>query len=269
YAGDSQNIQAEALQPYQNGVKSATSRPVAAEFVGMTATRNRFRGIWLRPSFYVVKDARMTTNRDSISLVTSGGPDGNYPGIYSLLQDSVLVGVSQNNADRFGFCPGARIINGFGQAGGWNFGCVDKTAADKGSNGTGGDLINQGYPQNNWNFAGYMIYDGPALIFHDRFVNFKADPTSLLTTYDVAYLNSPPPPSPGPPNGVYEGDAALGWFQGNISSYPVATASEDLVWTNTDFRHQVYTQAVNISSFNDGDKNTAIIDLDGTLSGYD
>ncbi len=269
YSGDNQDINAEALQPYQNGVKSPTNHATMAEFTGVTVTRNRFRGIWLRPSFYTVSGARIATNRDGISLVTSGGPDGNYPGIYSLLSDSVIVGISQNNVDRFGPCPSIRQSSqGLGQIGGWNFGCIDKTAAAKGQQGTGADRINNGYPDNRWNMAGYMIYDGPALIFHDRFVNFKADPTSLLTTYDTAYLNSPPSPIPPPPNGVYEGDAALGWFQGNLSSYPVATASEKLSWDNVDFRHQVYTQQVNISAFNDGDKNTAIIDLDGTLSGY-
>ncbi len=268
YSGDQQDISAEALQPYQNGVKSPTSHATMAEFTGITATRNRFRGVWLRPSFYTVKDARLATNRDSISLVTSGGPDGNYPGIYSLLEDSVVVGISENNVDRWGPCPGLRLIIGFGGAGGSTFGCIDKTSAKKGSLGTGGDFINLGYPGNAWNFAGYMIYDGPALIFQNHFVNFKEDPSSLLTTTDLAYLNTPPSPNPPPPNGGYEGDAALGWFQGNISSYPVATASEKLTWTNTDFRHQVYTSKVNISSFNDGDKNTAIIDLDGTLGGY-
>jgi hypothetical protein len=276
YAGDSQNIQAGAPFPYQNASQyvDPDARPpvpnhvIMNEVTGVTATRLRNRGIWARPSFFTVKDARLATSRDDISLVTSGGPDGNYPGIYSLVQDSVVVGISQNNVDRWGPCPDLRLIIGFSGAGGWTFGCIDKTAAKKGSVGTGGDLTGNGYPGNNWNFAGYMIYDGPALIFHDHFVNFLADPTPLLTTTDVKYLNTPPPPTPPPTNGPYEGDAALGWFQGNLSSYPVATASEELSWDNVDFRHQVYTDQVNISSFQDGDKNTAIIDLDGTLSGY-
>ena len=34
-----------------------------------------------------------------------------------------------------------------------------------------------------------------------------------------------------------------------------------------DFRHQVYTSIVNQGDFKDGDKNTAVIDEDGTLSG--
>ena len=268
YSGDQQDITAEALQPYQNGVKSPTSHPVVGEFSGVIATRNRNRGLWLRPNFYVVNNARLATNRYSVSLVTSGGPDGNYPGIYSLLKDAVVVGVSQNNVDRFGACPGIRQIPAFAQAGGGQFGCIDKTVAKKGSIGTGGSLIGTGYATNTQNLFGYMIYDGPALIFHNRFVNFKVDPTPLMTINDAKYLSTPPPPTPGPPNGVYEGDAALGWFQGNQSSYPVATAGEDFVWDNTDFRHQVYTELVNISAFSDGDKNTAIIDLDGTLGRY-
>jgi hypothetical protein len=106
--------------------------------------------------------------------------------------------------------------------------------------------------------------------FHDRFVNFKKDPTSLLTCNDALYLKTDTTPSPTspPPNGIYEGDAALGWFQGNISSYPTASASKELSFDNVDFRHQVYTEQVNISAFNDGDKNTAILDSDGTLCGY-
>jgi len=271
YSGDNQDIRAEALQPYQNGSKLKPNgidpNPATmAEFSGVVATRNRFRGIWLRPSFWTVQGARVATNRDGVSLVTSGGPDGNYPGIYSMLKDSVVVGISQNNVDRFGPCP--KIRQTFAQAGGWNFGCIDKTAAAKGEEGTGADRTNLGYPDNRWNWAGYMIYDGPALMFNDRFVNFKVDPTSLMTTYDTAYLNSPPPPNPAPPTGVYEGDAAFGWFQGNISSYPVITESEKLSFDNVDFRHQVYTEKVNISNFLDGDKNTTLIDLDGTLGGY-
>jgi hypothetical protein len=76
---------------------------------------------------------------------------------------------------------------------------------------------------------------------------------------------------------VYEGDAALGWFQSNQSSYPTLTNSKGLSFVNTDLRHQIYTQLVNLgkdpanplSGFGDGDKNTAIIDLDGSLSGFE
>ena len=56
---------------------------------------------------------------------------------------------------------------------------------------------------------------------------------------------------------VYEGDAALGWFNANQSSYPNTQASEGLEFENVDLRHQIYTDRVGIDKFNDGDKNTA------------
>lgn len=65
-----------------------------------------------------------------------------------------------------------------------------------------------------------------------------------------------------------EGDAALGWFQSNQSSYPTGTISKQLIFENTDLRHQIYTDKVNLAAFNDGDQNTSILDEDGTLTGY-
>src|SRR5271170_1351132 len=130
-----------------------------------------------------------------------------------------------------------------GQVRGSNWGCIDQTSAPKGSTPLGGDLIGNGYPPNSWNMFGDMIYDGPVLIFNDRFFNFKQNPASLLTSADSPYLidtTTPPPTSP-PPNRKYEGDAALGWYQGNISSYPTANTSEGLTFNNVDLRHQVYT----------------------------
>ena len=60
-------------------------------------------------------------------------------------------------------------------------------------------------------------------------------------------------------------DAALGWFQSNQSAYPTATVTKALSFDNVDLRHQIYTERVNVNTFRDGDKNTAVIDLDGTL----
>src|SRR5262249_41985486 len=78
-------------------------------------------------------------------------------------------------------------------------------------------------------------------------------------------------PNPSCNNNVncgYEGDAALAWFQNNQSAYPTATISRELSFDNTDLRHQIYTEQVNLEDFRDGDKNTAILDLDGTLTGF-
>ena len=139
-----------------------------------------------------------------------------------------------------------------------------------------------------------MLYDGPVRVFHDRFVNFNSNkgwstatpcnkpgepsPGALYRELDDAdcqflksYENvshSPVDPNLGPP-APYEGDAALGWFQSNQNSYPTGTASRQLSFVNTNLRHQVYTALVSLNTnFNDGDKNTSIIDEDGTLDGF-
>jgi hypothetical protein len=260
---------------YDGGVHDATHQTVMNIVNGITLTRMRNRGIWLRPSFYLVRDARVATDRIGVSLVTSGGPDGNYPGEYSYLTDSVVVGVSQNNVDRFGnpACNVAVVAPALSQVAGGTWGCLDQTAAQVGTTPNGADYINLGYPlpSAGYDMLGYMIYDGPALIFHDRFVNFRVDPTStknsltnLLDTWDTTFLKT----TSNIPGGIYEGDAALGWFNSaNPSAYPVLTSGKQLSFAGTDLRHQVFTQAVNTGSFGDGDKNTAIYDLDGTLSG--
>jgi hypothetical protein len=240
-------------------------RPVTGEFDNFTASRIRDRAIWLRPTFFLVRTARLATNRDSVSLVTSGGSDGNYPGVWSLYSDSVAVGLSENNVDRFGPCRENIILNDVGQIGGGSWGCIDQTAPTKGTAATGGAFNERGYQTPNWNSAGYYIYDGPALIFHDRFVNFKQDISRSLTTPDAAFLKTFPFIRNA---GAYEGDAALAWFNSNQSAYPTATATDELSFTNVDLRHQVFTELVNFAEFNDGDKNTAIVDLDGTLSGF-
>ncbi len=239
--------------------KITQQRPIIGTFDGITATRNRNRGVWLRPVWFTVRNARLATNRDSMTLVSSGGLDGNSPGVWSLIEGSVIVGMSENNVDRFGPCPGKT---------GAFFGCIDRTAAPAGRV-RGGDEIGLGYPQPHWNFAGVMIYDGPVRIFDDRFVNFFVDLDPHLTRMDQAVLREYIyPDSLGGRDGVYEGDAALGWFQSNQSSYPTATASRGLLFENVDLRHQIYTEIVNLGPFGDGDKNTAILDLDGTLTGY-
>lgn len=99
---------------------------------------------------------------------------------------------------------------------------------------------------------------------HDtRFVRFQVDPRPLLTNKDAAILDRFMPAST-----PYEGDAALGWFAANPSAYPTATEVKGLKFEETTLRHQVFTERVNLSSFRDGDKNTAVIDRDGSLTGF-
>ena len=121
-----------------------------------------------------------------------------------------------------------------------------------------------------------MFYDGPARLEKNRFINFNKDINEHLTTADKMFLEeygTPPHPT-DPDYGLqpqappYEGDAALGWFQANDQSYPPTQYTLYNIWENVDFRHQIYTELVNIDTFNDGDKNTVILDRDSTLTGY-
>jgi hypothetical protein len=274
YAEPEDTVVSEQLLPHVDGALAGAS--VYNVVDGLTVTRMRDRGIWLRPSFWVIKNARLATNRDSVSLVTAGGVDGTAPGNWALLEDSVMLGISLNNVDRFGPCPYLGVT---GPGSGGKLGCIDQTPFAPGTvvkAGMGGDDTGRGYPDPSRNFFGLMIYDGPGRYFRDRFVNFNKDIAPYLTVWDQAALGwysgnyaNPlaPPPRNDPGSFVYEGDAALGWFNANQSSYPNTQASEGLVFENTDLRHQIYTELVGIDTFNDGDKNTLILDRDGSLTG--
>lgn len=264
---------AQLMHPTTDGTPGGLN--TIATFDGLTATRNRDRGVWLRDQWFVLNNGRFATNRDSATLLTAGGVDGATPGDWMLVENSVLEGISQNNVDRFGPCP---INDTSFQDQAPRQGCIAQTPKKDGEL-HGGDEIGKGYPDPNWNLAGYMIYDGPARLDHDRFVNFNADPKPQMTNDDVEALNKwAAAHNLTKKDGtkvpwVYEGDAALGWFQSNQSSYPTLTNSMELSFVNSDLRHQIYTELVNLGAqsegFQDGDKNTAILDLDGTLSGYE
>ena len=293
YGEDDGLVSSDQLFGYKDGIHDTTHQAVVDEFDGLNLSRIRDRGVWLRPSFFVVKDARVATARDGVSTVTSGGVDGNYPGVWGLLLDSVVVGISTNNVDRWGPCGSKVLVQGFPQSRGGDMGCIDQTVPKEGTSKIGGEFLDRGYATPDWPMFGFLIYDGPPLIVTDRFVNFRAAPGStattgftaanLLTTADDCILKGCPtqtPPIlpwgfygiPGCPNNPpgysnYEGDAALGWFNTNQSSYPAATTTDNLTFTNVDLRHQIYTEQVNRGGFTDGDENTTIVDLDGSLSG--
>lgn len=268
---DPEGMSSDQLFGYEGGIHDKDHQAVVDEFDKVTLSRIRDRGVWLRPTFYVLKDARIATTRDGVSLVTSGGVDGNYPGVWGLLKDSTMVGISTNNVDRWGPCGAKVIVNGVGQVRGGGWGCIDQTnpgnnplnncctAEQKDNMGTkdlckdlplcivpsGGAVTERGYPDPDWPMFGFLIYDGPPLIIDDRFVNFRVSPGSKssddktfppanrLTVPDDAILQhwgfkgipgNPPPPA----YTQYEGDAALGWFNANQSSYPAASTTAGL-----------------------------------------
>ncbi|MEO5764704.1 MAG: G8 domain-containing protein [Casimicrobiaceae bacterium] len=238
----------EQLQPKVNGDNNELN--LIARFDGFTASRIRNRGVWMRPLWFVFENARVASSREDVSLVTSGGLDGNGPGAWGLLKHSTVVGWSLNNVDRWGPCPDRSRQEGPG--------CVDR-------NPQANDLFEKGYPSPAWNFAGFYIYDGPVRIHDTRFVNFRHDPGPLLTLADAAFMDAYSAYYTGK---VYEGDAALGWFQNNQSAYPTSTEVRGLKFENTNLRHQVFTDQVNFGNFDDGDKNTAVVDRDGSLTGF-
>jgi len=287
---DGKFVNSEQLFPHKkiDEVSPNVAPPLIATFDKFTATRNRARALWMRPTWIAFTNARVATNRINITIVTSGGLDGNAPGVWGLLKDSVVVGVSTNNVDRFGPCPTETIPSGNLSDGvGGKFGCIDQTPGPHFSGATSkitggeniGDNSGGGYPVPEWNFFGYMIYDGPIRIFDNHFVNFKKDPTSLWTKADQDFFKQYAAAHRIPDTTddfIYEGDAVIGWFDSNQSAYPTSTVVKGLTFTNVDLRHQVFTESVSRGGtgtaaalqFNDGDKNTAVIDLDGSLTGF-
>jgi hypothetical protein len=288
---DGKFVNSEQLFPHAKpgtNQQPVDAPPLIATFDKFTATRNRARALWMRPTWIAFTNARVASNRINITIVTSGGLDGNAPGVWGLLKDSVIVGVSTNNVDRFGPCPTETIPSGDLSNGvGGKFGCIDQTPgphfAGVTSKITGGENIGDnsggGYPVPEWNFFGYMIYDGPIRIFDNHFVNFKKDPTSLWTKADQDFFTKFAASHRIPDTThdfIYEGDAVIGWFDSNQSAYPTSTVVKGLTFTNVDLRHQVFTESVSRGGtgtaaalqFNDGDKNTAVIDLDGSLTGF-
>ncbi len=270
---------ADSVFGYQGGVHDAAHQQVVDEFDQVTMTRMRDRAIWLRPTFFYVKDVRVANSRDGVTLLTSGGVDGNYPGAWGLLEHSTIVGVSTNNVDRWGPCGDVVRSSNGAQIRGAQMGCIDQTVPVSGT-AAGGEYLERGYPTPDWPMFGFLVYDGPPLIVDDRFVNYRVAPGSVgvdefhaanlltggddktLTKWNFYAIAGQPPYT------AYEGDAAIGWFNANQSSYPTASTTKELSFTNVDLRHQVYTEEVNRGQFTDGDKNTTILDLDGTLSGF-
>jgi hypothetical protein len=233
---------------------------VITKLSNLTTSRNRNRGIWVRASWYELKNIRVATDRDGVSVVSSGGTEGSPPGIWSLVRDAIFIGASRNNVDRFGPCPYTGQ-NGFGGPAG----CYEP-------------IQGNGYPAPTWNMFGLMFYDGPGRIEHAKFVNFNQDIRPYLDAYDLSFLNffsmTNTMPCGAKGQFQYEGDAAIGWFQSNANSYPPTQYTQDLIFDNVDLRHEIYTQSVentcapsgNGGNFRDGDKFTVILDHDQTLT---
>jgi len=244
---------------------------------GNTSTRSRNRGLWSRSIFMALHNNRFATNPYGVSLAGGGGPEGNLPGYWDLAHANVFAGMSRNNVDRY---PACSFTGNNGNN--WVQECTDVALLEVGQWGN--------YPDAKMNIQGYSYYDGPARIENNRFVNFRADPTGihgndpaarLLTTIDIAKIaadgpfgqlegvvNSAPADSaPSVNYKGYAGDPATGWIQSNAQSVPPTQYIKGSIWDNVDFKHQVYDESVNMGVFEDGDKTTVILDMDGRLAG--
>ncbi|WP_085617809.1 G8 domain-containing protein [Thalassospira alkalitolerans] len=256
------------------GSWSDATYPPVLVLNGNTSTRSRNRGLWSRSIFMALHDNRFATNPYGVSLAGGGGPEGNLPGYWDLAHANVFAGMSRNNVDRYPACSFT------GQNGNnWEKECTDVALLASGHWGN--------YPDAKMNIQGYSYYDGPARIENNRFVNFRADPTGihandpaarLLTTIDIAKIhptgqleglvNSAPKGSaPSANYKGYAGDPATGWIQSNAQSVPPTQYIKGSIWDNVDFKHQVYDESVNMGTFQDGDKTTVILDMDGRLAG--
>lgn len=255
------------------------SLDLIAKFDGVIATRNRNVGIWARAAWYSFTNARLGGNLEGASLASAGGTEGSPPGEWSQITGATFVGSTMNNPERFGPCP----YNTFGVIVGSNPTPPGPYCAEipLGANAT---ALGVGFPGPKRNEIGYMFYDGPARVENSRFVNYKVNISPLLTTQDAKFLTTYSTPTsywnPTMPCDintpfVYEGDTAIGWFQSNVNSYPPTQYTEKISFQHVDLRHEVYTQEVGVTcassttvDFQDGDKNTVILDHDDSLSGY-
>ncbi|MBY0573535.1 MAG: hypothetical protein K2P84_07630 [Undibacterium sp.] len=147
----------------------------------------------------------------------------------------------------------------------------------------------------NGSLQGYTYYDGPARMEYTRFINFRADPTDYinrdngLTRYLTTRVDSrkmldknysidqfgivlnpiPPQTKGGAHHYGYEGDPAMAWIKGNSQSLPPTQYTLGNIWENTDYKHQVFTETVNMANgISDGDKQTIILDKDASLAGF-
>ncbi|MDE3018811.1 MAG: hypothetical protein KGI53_07320 [Nitrospirota bacterium] len=266
---DNDDTTGNTVQPYPMLSSTAQYAPVLL-LTDNTITRSRNKAAWFRNWYATLHNHRFATNLRGFSLLVGGGPEGTFPGFWGLVYQNVIAGMTRNNVERYPACSSA----------GWQPECTDV-----------GNFSFENYPAHNVNIQGYSYYDGPARIEHNRFVNFRFDPTGihatdraarLLTKTDIQHIattagmvgqlqgivtQAAANAAPSSNYQGYPGDVANGWQTSNAQTVPPTQYIRDSIWDNVDFKHQVYTEAVNMGPFLDGDKTTVIRDLDSHLTG--
>ena len=216
-------------------------KPVVSIVDGMTTIRNRSWGAWLRDKWFWLKNSQAVDNMESgMTLVSAGDETGSQKGYWAAITDSVFVGFSSNRSlDR-----GSR--DDYAIPGGYNKKTFTFMPAGK-------------WPKER---RGLNFYDGPASVHDSCFYNFGR--------YDDLYPggNAEPDDPNRPPAEGFLKHAAIGWFgPGNNFQFSALQETGGLFFNDrVSIRHWVYPVG-EYSELKDGDKQTFIKDVDGTLQG--
>ncbi len=285
-----------------NGLSPTEQTPVVV-FDGLTMTQIENKAFWYRGAFAAINNGRFSALKNGMTLVGGGGPEANLLGFWGMVRNSSFAGVTNNNVGRYSDCEGYYST--------YSGAASDLTATTalpleqsneqtKCANLTLNPRVTTvalsqlyGVIRPDFNFQGYMFYDGPARLEGNRFVNFRADPTSAYP-YDNAsntygtqatqhmvtlinahrmmnYQNAAQLESPllgGDGHYGAQGDAAFSWLPANKQSVPPTQYAVGNRWENVNFKHQIFTPISNFDPIQDGDKQAVQIDRDATLSGY-
>ena len=280
-------------------------------FNDLTFSRIRYKAFWTRSLFSSLLNSRFASNKQGVTILGGGGPEGNMLGFWGLVKDNVFAGISNNNVERYYDCNSYMSAQGTSMTAlgveGYNdasecvsFSSTPLTGDDSSLlttlkiDNTLNALVGEGAAING-NLQGYTYYDGPARMEYTRFINFRADATDTINIdnslsrylstrvdarkmldinsnvdqFGVDIVAIPPQLKGGTKHFGYDGDPAMAWIKGNSQSLPPTQYAINNLWENSDFKHQVFTETVNMNGgISDGDKQTIILDKDGTLAGY-
>lgn len=219
-------------QPRADG--QVSGEHVLSVLDSMTSFRNRWLGGWFRDKWYWIRNGHFVDNlKAGLSIVTAGDESGIVQGYWGVITDVTFVGFSENGfEDRGNAFRNTTLVDP-----------VSKTRVEAG-NGPRGER------------RGLQLYDGPTGAYFDRFFRFGR--------YDELHPDAATPDFAD----VYLDHTAIGWFgPGNQFQYSALTETSDLEFDDTvGVRH--FVQPPDGDPLLDGDKQTFILDLDGTLQGY-
>ena len=195
-----------------------------------------FAAVWLRPYWFWFNNSVLADNMMGyVSMVSAGDPSGVATGFYGVSSHILYIGLSESAVS-------------------W-----EPSGSFRHRSGSVNTLTGSQYPsQLLMERRGHQFYDGPAHIYNASFHNWYPTPHPLGTFI------------PGTNEVIQVNNTAIGWFLPNIYLYPAAFTSLRAKFTNVTIRHFVYSQQIADlygQVLLDGDKQTFLLDGDGTLTG--